>query len=76
MPAISGVKTRSASASNEKATGRALTLNPRGQHHHSVNMLAGVAGTDGEKAQITLGRGDSSNLPEDVRNAIGNRPLI
>lgn len=81
MPAISGVRSYSLglSASNlKKGDGQGtLTLNTDvGSITIQSNMLAGVAGTDGEKAQITLGRGDSSNLPEDVRNAIGNRPLI
>ncbi len=39
-------------------------------------MLTGVANADGNKAQITIGRGDKSNLPEDVRNRIGDRPLV
>ena len=40
------------------------------------NMLTGVAGADGKKAQITIGHGDKSNLPENVRDAIGDRPLV
>ncbi len=40
------------------------------------NMLTGVKGADGNMAQITIGKGDKSNLPEDIQTAIGNRPLI
>lgn len=40
------------------------------------NMLTGVADADGNKAQITIGQGDKSNLPKDVKDAIGDRPLI
>ena len=40
------------------------------------DMLLGVEGAEGKAAQITIGRGDKSNLPEDVKAAIGDRPLI
>ena len=40
------------------------------------NMLTDVAGAEGDKAQITFGLGDKSSLPEDVRDRIGDRPLI
>ncbi|MDD4401916.1 MAG: cell wall-binding repeat-containing protein [Desulfitobacteriaceae bacterium] len=40
------------------------------------NMLTGVKGTAGSKAQLTIGQGDKTNLPKDIQTAIGNRPLI
>jgi len=40
------------------------------------NMLTGTSTSDGDKAQITLSRGDKSKLPDEVREAIGDRPLI
>ncbi|PKM68842.1 MAG: hypothetical protein CVU95_01805 [Firmicutes bacterium HGW-Firmicutes-2] len=40
------------------------------------NMLAGVEGGDGNKAQITIGQGDKTSLPDQVKAAIGDRPLI
>ena len=40
------------------------------------NMLAGISGISGSKAQITIGRGDKSNLPEDIKDALGDRPLV
>ena len=40
------------------------------------NMLAGITVPEGDKAQITIGQGDESGLPDDVREAIGDRPLI
>jgi uncharacterized repeat protein (TIGR02543 family) len=40
------------------------------------NMLAGITVPEGNKTQITIGRGDKSGLPDDVREAIGDRPLI
>jgi len=39
-------------------------------------MLTGVAGISGSKAEISIGQGDKSNLPKDVRDTIGDRPLI
>lgn len=40
------------------------------------NMLTGVVDTDGKDASITLGKGDISLLPEDIKKALGDRPLI
>lgn len=40
------------------------------------NMLTGVAGISGSKAQITIGQGDKDTLPGEVKAAIGDRPLI
>jgi hypothetical protein len=39
-------------------------------------MLTGVPGISGNKAQISIGQGDKTTLPEDVIAAIGNRPLV
>ena len=40
------------------------------------NMLADIEGTGGNKVQITIGEGDKSNLPDEVKAAIGSNPLI
>ncbi|MEL7566115.1 MAG: S-layer homology domain-containing protein [Dehalobacterium sp.] len=40
------------------------------------NMLTGVAGINGNKAEISIGQGDKNTLPEDVKAAIGDRPLV
>lgn len=40
------------------------------------NMLTSVEGINGSKVGISIGRGDKSNLTEDVRNTIGDRPLV
>jgi hypothetical protein len=42
----------------------------------SSGMLSGVAGTDGKKAEITIGHGDKADLPDAVKASIGDRPLI
>lgn len=40
------------------------------------NMLAGVLGASGSKAEISIGHGDKDSLPVDVKAAIGDKPLI
>ncbi len=40
------------------------------------NMLTGVSGISGSKAEISIGQGDKDNLPDDVKAAIGDRPLV
>jgi putative cell wall-binding protein len=40
------------------------------------NMLTGVAGISGSKAEISIGQGNKDSLPEDVKAAVGDRPLI
>lgn len=52
----------------------ALTLSTNvGSITMPANMLSGVSG---DKAGITIGQHDKSGLPEDVKAAIGDRPLI
>lgn len=40
------------------------------------DMLSGITGSEGKKAEISIGFGDKSKLNDDIRAAIGNRPLI
>lgn len=40
------------------------------------NMLTGISGISGSKAQISIGQGDRSTLPADVKAAIGSKPLV
>ncbi len=40
------------------------------------NMLTSVEGISGNKAQISIGQGDKSNLSTDIKAAIGDRPLV
>jgi uncharacterized repeat protein (TIGR02543 family) len=42
----------------------------------SSNMLNGIENAEGSNAQITIGMGDKSNLPEEVEDSIGERPLV
>jgi uncharacterized repeat protein (TIGR02543 family) len=39
-------------------------------------MLAGMPGTEGKKAGITIGQGDKSGLPDEVKAAVGDRPVV
>lgn len=41
-----------------------------------AHMLTGMTGTEGKKAGITIGQGDKSRLPDDVKAAIGDRPIV
>jgi hypothetical protein len=40
------------------------------------DMLVNMPGIDGDKAQITIDRVDKSDLPDDIKKAVGKRPLI
>ncbi|WMJ78786.1 S-layer homology domain-containing protein [Sedimentibacter sp. MB35-C1] len=40
------------------------------------NMLTGITAIGGRRAEISVGHGDKSNLSDDVKAAIGNRPLV
>jgi len=54
-----------------------LTINTNtGSITVASNMLMGVSGADGNKAEISLSQGDKSSLPEAAKTAIGDRPLI
>lgn len=81
MPPISDVNNYAVnvpvpSLSTENIEGT-LTLNTgAGSVTIPSNMLTGVEGAAGQKAQIAIGTGDKENLPVDVRNQIGDRPLV
>ncbi|MEA4847418.1 MAG: X2-like carbohydrate binding domain-containing protein [Clostridiaceae bacterium] len=69
-----GIPVPELSTTNVQGT---LTLNTdKGSVTVTSNMLAGVSGISGSKAEISIGQGDKSALPEDVRAAIGDKPLI
>lgn len=81
MPSIPGVGTYSVglsvpdlSTSDVLST---LTLNTgAGSITVPSNMLTGVANADGNKAHITIGQGDKSTLPQNIKTAICDRPLV
>jgi hypothetical protein len=54
-----------------------LTLNTdTGSVTVPSNMLTGVAGVSGSKADITIGQGDKNALSDHVKALIGDKPLI
>ncbi|NLZ92161.1 MAG: hypothetical protein GX918_09600 [Clostridiales bacterium] len=40
------------------------------------NILTGISGINGSQAEISTAKGDKDNLPDDVKSAIGDKPLI
>lgn len=81
IPSIPGVNEYSlglpvAGLSKDDGLGR-MTINTGvGSVTVPSNMLAGVPGIIGSKAEIAIGQGDKGNLPEEVKTLIGDRPLI
>lgn len=69
-----GVPVPSLSTPNEQ--GAMVFKTSKGSVTVPSNMLTGVAGISGSKAQITIGQGDKESLPADVKAAIGGRPLV
>lgn len=81
VPAIPDVNTYTVgipvSALSTTAGQGSLTLNTNtGNVTVTSNMLTGVSGISGSKAEISIGQGEKSALPEDVQAAIGDKPLI
>ena len=81
MPSITGVETYSIGIpvpdlSTSEVQGTLALHTDNGIITVPSNMLTGVPGISGSKAQISIGQGDKTTLPEDVKAAIGNRPLV
>ncbi len=57
--------------------GGALTMNTElGSISLPSNMLSSLPGTTDKTAQITISNGDSASLSDNVKTAIGDRPII
>ncbi len=57
--------------------GGTLTINTElGSISMPSDMLSPLSGTSGQTVQITIGRGEVSSLPGNVREKIGDKPLI
>jgi hypothetical protein len=80
MPSIPGVSSYSLGVPVAYLTtpgGGSLTFDTdTGSITLPADMLAGISGAEGKKAEITIGQGDKSGLPDNVKAAIGDRPLI
>lgn len=80
MPSVPGVTEYTVGimvASLTTPNGGTLTFNTdTGSLTLPSDMLSGVTDAEGKKAEISIGQGDKSSLPGDIRAAIGERPLI
>ncbi|MGI6422806.1 MAG: S-layer homology domain-containing protein [Syntrophomonadaceae bacterium] len=80
MPSIPGVSSYSLGIPGACLTtpgGGSLTFKTdTGSITIPADMLAGISGAEGRNAAITIGQGDKSGLPDSVKAAIGDRPLI
>ncbi len=80
MPTIPGVENYTIGmpvAYLSTSGGGTLTFNTdTGSLMLPVDMLSGIPGAEGRTAEITIGQGDKSNLPADIKAVIGERPLI
>ncbi|MEL7566705.1 MAG: immunoglobulin-like domain-containing protein, partial [Dehalobacterium sp.] len=81
IPSIAGVRNYTlempAFTLSGSQGGEALTLSAEaGSITLPGNMLLGSLEAEAQKVGITLGQGDKSLLPEDVKEALGDRPLI
>ncbi|NMA26028.1 MAG: hypothetical protein GX936_10255 [Clostridiales bacterium] len=81
MPSIPGVGTYSVgipvpNLSTSDVMGWLTVDTKAGSITVPSNMLTGVSGISGSKAVIAIGQGDKDNLPDTVKAAIGDRPLV
>jgi hypothetical protein len=80
MPSVPGVTNYTVGmpvANLTTPNGGTLTFNTdTGSLTLPSDMLSGITGAEGKKAEISIGQGDKSNLPGDIKAAIGDRPII
>lgn len=78
VPAIPGVKAYTmeipaSTLSGSRGEGTLTFSTEMGSIAIPDNMLSGI---NGKEAGITIGQGDKSSLPDEVKTAIGDRPLV
>jgi uncharacterized repeat protein (TIGR02543 family) len=81
VPSIPGVNSYTlgipaASLSGSQGEGTLTFSTGSGSIIIPAGMLAGIPGTEGKKAGITIAQGDKSGLPDNVKAAIGDRPIV
>jgi hypothetical protein len=81
MPAVQGATSYTLRISAENlsvqgGTGSLTFTTDTGSMTLPSDMLAGIAGADGKKAEITIGAGDKSGLSDELIASIGGRPLV
>jgi len=62
--------------SSQETQNNILVTTPLGNIGLPVNMLTGMESITGEKVSITIGQGDKNSLPDDVKETIGDHPLV
>lgn len=78
---VSSVNTFNVSVPSDALTngdgdGQLTVITKLGTISFSDNMLAGVTEVSGKEAVISIAQGSSEGLPEEVKNALGNKPII
>ena len=81
MPSIHGVKDYTlvllaSSLSSSQGEGKLTFSTDSGSITIPGNILSGVERVEGKEVGITIGQGDKTLLPDAVREALGNRPLV
>ncbi|HYE69482.1 MAG TPA: S-layer homology domain-containing protein, partial [Anaerovoracaceae bacterium] len=81
VPPIPGVNSYSlaipaASLSGSQGNGALAFKTEKGSITISENMLSGMLGASGKEAGIEIGGADKSKLPAEVREMIGDRPVV
>ncbi|WP_236995053.1 S-layer homology domain-containing protein [Heliomicrobium modesticaldum] len=81
VPSIPGVNSYTvgipaASLSGSQGEGALTFSTGEGSITMPSGMLAGIPGTEEKTAGITIAQGDKTGLPEEVKAAIGDRPIV
>jgi hypothetical protein len=81
VPSIPGVDTYTLGISADSLSGsqgEGLLTFATGTGNITIpdNMLAGIPGTEGSSAGITIAQGDKSGLPDEVKATVGDRPIV
>ncbi len=81
VPSVPGVDSYSLgvpvpSLTTQEDQGEILFKTNNGNVTVPSNMLTGITGISGSRAEISISNGNKSNLSDDLKSAIGNRPLV
>ncbi len=81
MPSVPGVTSYTvgipaAQLSAMDGTGTLTFTTQTGSMTLPADMLSGIPDAEGKKAEITIGAGKKAGLPDEVKAAIGDRPLV
>jgi hypothetical protein len=81
VPSITGVSSYTlgipaSSLSGTQGEGSLIYTTAAGSIIIPDNILSETPGTEGKKAGITIGQVDNSNLPNELKAAVGDRPVV